>query len=1164
MTTRRYPRPAIFDRLPEGRFAAIEASAGTGKTFTLEHLFVDKIIAGARVDEVLVVTFTEKATREMTRRVRETLSRIVRMEKEASEEEPAWLIDDVARARLTDALVGFERAPISTIHGFCQRILSDHAFRSKRPFGHELVEPRRAFGAAFRDELRSLLAEESTERRVLFGVLEDLDVDRLESLLYRWHHERGRVHPAWDESRFAEALRRVNESPLVDLAKGGVRRSDVLQRVTKELDALQKLARKHAGGDVLEGLLAIDRWGRRQVVQNERARLWVPARLQEAPVAQALVLDLLSVAPPLFGVLVHRLVPRVAERLRVQKAERFQLDFDDMLSLVAKALHDPNAGPFVEALRAQYKHALVDEFQDTDDIQWSIFRKLFIDEGATGTLTIIGDPKQAIYGFRNADVHTYYEARDVLTRTAGVVHLEECYRSTARLIETYNHIFTGADEGEGFFQGTVRYDHPVRAGDPSRRLLNEEGHDAPSLILWQPAGEEQPAAADMRRALGARIALEARNIAGGSLRMHIDGESRPIRYSDMHVLVRNAHEATSIAAEFTNAGVPFAFFKQDGLFETDEAHALLEVLQAVADPSDGAARLRAWLSDFFEVPLEDVEACRSADAQNPLVARLHSWHRRAERRETGLLRAILVESGLVRRLLYRPHGARALTNYEHLVEILIEERGASADIHESIALLEAFIEGRAEPVRGGTVQRAAGEADAVQLLTMHKAKGLEAPVVFLAGGFTRSGSRSPYEPVVAYATGDGVRVREAWLPPLPAEAVVRAEEEAREEDERLLYVAITRAKGRLYAPYFGAPPASHAALLGARRRYGPLQGPYRWLDTRLEQLALAGFIDGNKVEYEVLPIELHVEPTPAPVAAPPQPATGPVPDFDALRLAHAGFTITSYTRIKASADAGYIPPPTAMDDAKPEEFAGEERPMESEVESESATTLPGGAGMGIFLHEVLEHLDFARLGELPEEEWIEESTPWLEQSARRQGIDDVHVRPAASLLWRALRAPIELGDEAFPEGLASIETKSAEMEIFYPIPEADHPPLGQLAPHPIRRGVIRGIVDLVFEHDGKTYFLDWKSDRVPLDGSGLADHVATNYGLQARLYTLGVVRMLGLSDEVAYEAKFGGLVYAFLRAGASGIVFDRPTWSEVLAWDEELRYAERPFGYDLV
>ncbi len=260
--------------------------------------------------------------------------------------------------------------------------------------------------------------------------------------------------------------------------------------------------------------------------------------------------------------------------------------------------------------------------------------------------------------------------------------------------------------------------------------------------------------------------------------------------------------------------------------------------------------------------------------------------------------------------------------------------------------------------------------------------------------------------------------------------------------------------------------------------------------------------------------------------------------------------------------------PTELADVRPEEFEIDLEGLEEEEEggADAASTLPGGASMGIFLHEVLEHLDRGVLrSALDFESWEASVTRRAAQSARRHGVDESHLSDALRLLYIALRSPQEVGPLVLPEGLCAIDTAIAELELLYPIPEREHPPLGSRGTHRIGRGLVRGILDLVFERDGLTYFLDWKSDRVVDDPAALQAYVRASYGLQAKLYTLGVVRMLGIGDEAAYEAQFGGLLYCFLRVMTPhrGMIFERPSWDEVLAWDEELRASDTPFGYPL-
>ncbi|MEM1416511.1 MAG: PD-(D/E)XK nuclease family protein, partial [Myxococcota bacterium] len=297
-----------------------------------------------------------------------------------------------------------------------------------------------------------------------------------------------------------------------------------------------------------------------------------------------------------------------------------------------------------------------------------------------------------------------------------------------------------------------------------------------------------------------------------------------------------------------------------------------------------------------------------------------------------------------------------------------------------------------------------------------------------------------------------------------------------------------------------------------------------------------------------------------------------------LRQAHAGWLLTSYTRLEAGAAAAG----PATDGADREHAAETHTAPATLVLGEAtlppedpARRLPGGASMGIFLHEVLEELPLEELAEEDPSRWAAgaETRRLLLGRARRNGIPDDALGDAAALLHRALRQPQRHGPLALPRGFAGLgPARVAEMRFHFPLPEPGQPALGEALPaarerpFEIGRGVLRGVIDLVFEHEGRTYVLDWKSDRVPLEAAALEAHVAAHYGLQAKLYTLGVIRHLGLRERARYEAEFGGLLYAFLRAmhaPDAGVVHQLPSWDEVLAWEEELRSADRPFGYAL-
>ena len=1200
--TATWVRPAVLDAIPAEGHVVIEASAGTGKTFALEHLVADLVIAGTPLESILVVTFTEKATREMRARVRATLARAAA--------QPS--LPPATAARLREAELDFDRAPIFTIHGFCQRVLSEHALRTRQPIRHTLVEPRRAFGRAFRDELRVVLAETSPLRRVVTRVLEDMDGTRLESALFHWHEERGAACPPWSRERFRAALQALEADDFEAEAtiRDAIARRDIAARLLEQLAALRRIA-EATRGDELEALVALDRWGRHEPTRGEPNRRWVPARLDALPAdgdgLRAKIARLLDTATSPFGVLVHELLPRVRARLDREKRRRGEIDFDDMLLRVRDVIVDPQVGPpLVQALRAQYATALVDEFQDTDAVQWDIFHQLFVTpvaQVAPGRLYVIGDPKQAIYGFRNADVFTYRHACDVLQAGREPVPLDTSFRSTEPLLELLNDLFE-----RDFFEGPIQHGRRIRCGRPDRRLVDARGDDAAPLVLFSPLGQEEPPrVADVRAALAERIAEEIQRIAGPPASraddprlMHVEDGAppRPLGYGDVFVLTRNAREAEPVAAALARRGIPHVVHRQDGIFDTPEVQDVLDVLRAVATPDDTSARLRAWLTPFFGVPLDQLTHARALDGQHPLYARLHQLREHARRGDgAGLLRALIEESGLARRLLFQHTSLRALATYRQVLEILLEESGGRGDPRELVALLESFIDGRAAPISSGSSARIDAERSAVQVLTMHRSKGLEASVVFVAGGFSRSGGGDALEPRVCHREGR----REAWLDPVPSHVADAIAAEARQEDQRLLYVALTRARARVYLPYFGPPPEGRAWPAGAAP-FERLQGPVAQLDRRLADLLRERWTSAPVV-WEPLAVAAGDEDADEPSAderALPDPSealaraaqreAGLEAEHAALRLAHAGFLSTSYSRMKAGAGRGYVAQRAAdadVVDASDELVEDVERADADRLDVVDAPqpddALPGGAAVGVFLHAVLEDLHFPTLREASElASWAErpEVRRVFERHLQRGGLDEALRGPAEQLIFDAMRRPVVFADQALPEGFCMLDAMVREMSFHFPIPERWHPRLDEPSdavdaelPYRIGRGVVRGFIDVTFRHAGKTYWLDWKSDRL-LDASpaAVAAHVDANYRVQARLYTLGVLRWLGIRDEAEYDARFGGLVYAFLRAmrpeGAStdegsGVHFERPAWEEIVAWEAELRESEAPWGYPL-
>ncbi|MGC4116270.1 MAG: 3'-5' exonuclease [Myxococcales bacterium] len=668
--------------------------------------------------------------------------------------------------------------------------------------------------------------------------------------------------------------------------------------------------------------------------------------------------------------------------------------------------------------------------------------------------------------------------------------------------------------------------------------------------------------------LGPAIAREIRRLVNPANPARWKGN--PLGYGDVFVLGRGADDLRQVAEHLRAAGIPYAFFKQEGLFQSREALALEDLLAAVADPADRARRYRAWMTPFFELGLAEVAAAAEASDDDPLVARLWEWHRLAARRDhERLFSALLEDSGLVRRRILFEAGDRALTNFLHILEVLREQfvvRGAS--VEDMVKALRSWRTGaRKPPGQNGNLQRLETEKRSVQLLTMHMSKGLEAPVVFVVGGLHKPAGRTGVRTLHGELV-DGRRERLSLVGGGPAALGQRADAEEAEEDRRLLYVALTRAMGRLYLPFAGR--SEYGSFLEPKTE---LSGCYAPVNARLLQLlpqlsgpprpGAHGSPSGRPAlfTHEVLSVEPQVpavSPSPGALAAAPALWEPPkVEDLSALRARHAGFVTTSFSSLRDRVEG-----PAAQTKAETHDVAA---PAEDD--------LPGGAATGSFLHEVLEELspEVAR-GCASGEELLarEDGRALLGRHARRWGLSPEHLPRAADLVHTALTSPLSLGARGRIESIASADRLLREMDFLYPIPERAHPRLSQLqAPDApsrsgrpkfeIRRGFVVGFVDLLFEHGGLVYLADWKSNCLAaFDRKHVDDEVAHSYALQGELYTLALVKMLGLHDEASFEKKFGGLFFLFLRGlkaggdGESGVWFRRPTWAQVLSWEEKL------------
>jgi exodeoxyribonuclease V beta subunit len=1171
--TDHYPRPSLLADIPLDHHTVIEASAGTGKTFTIENMVVELLLRKqVSLSEILVLTFTERAAAELRRRIRSKIEEILFdpcRETKCDHQKPAgvWWIDQEARQRLSRALFSFDGASIGTIHGFFGRVLTEQAFDNGQLFEGELEDGRVLFGRAFKTALRRFLARQPGDPADLLALwLEQTGngVDGLEKILWHCHASRRQILPPFSP----EAIRReLDTNPLfkIDLRGAADRFGTALKAAKVHGNTARAMLRRLT---ILSDLIGDSSRGWRTLLDGgfQESVSFIDEGLKsrdlgdvEANKIVDAIRRLREVLVPLKAAMVQIGLPQVRDSLERHKLVSGDFDYDDLISGVVRTLDGARGEELVRAMRARYRFALIDEFQDTDELQWKFFCRVFVESADRNPAYLIGDPKQAIYGFRGADVITYLRARNYVGRTGSpLVLLSRNFRSTPAMIDAYNHILDQSADLPFFGGREIRYDVPVK---PGRDLIAEEADGSAyvpiHLLKIHPKGEKL-GIGELRRGLARQIAREVRKVLSEDqgLRFGLKGIVGCIKPGDVFILTAKNKEAIEISQALREADVAFAFYKQDGLFQTNEAREVRELLAAIDAPDDRERRGRAWITPFFAVPLGALPSLSDLAASHPLVKRLIDWKELASRRRfETLFTRILDESGIIRRELFLKDDERALTNFLHLFEILLEDaRATGCDLGDLLATLTAYIqETRKPPVEDGNVQRLESDRAAVQIMTIHKSKGLEAAVVFLYGGFTPFSS----DGLRQYHQENGQRV--LYIGDNET-AKSTAEREQKEELERLYYVAMTRAKARLYLPYV-APEHWDK---------GKWRGGYRRVNERLAEI-VNGFPDSGKDDlFKVVSVQdrsIGTEPDgPAQrgrdfASWKPRAALLEVRDdfgeLNRIRKRHAGYEVSSYSRMKQASSG-------ALDPLVRDEFRAEPGLVAPTVIA-SEDELPGGTAAGLMLHEILENVPFdspssAQSGSA----WcaLKEVARVIDTAMARNGIDLAYRGEAEAMVYRALTFEIPAGIDRSIPGLHRCRNYLREMEFLFPFPEDGHPPLSEPQPHKlvIERGFIKGFVDLVVEHEGLVYFADWKSDVLPMyDPETISKHVADRYELQAKLYSLALVKALRIGSEAQYGRSFGGLFYVFLRSlrpggvGAPGTYFERPSWADILSYEHKLK-----------
>lgn len=1178
-------KPLNLESIDISGLNLIEASAGTGKTWTIAALYILLILEKElRPEQILVVTYTKAATAELRERIRRRISTTLDLYtsgRSASDDALEQLLmttrpQDGNRARLllTRALYSFDDAAIFTIHGFCQRALLENTFESGSLFGSDMISDQSAIVKQVCDDFwRTRILSQQDDfveglasagytpeklARPLDGhyqnpdlkIIPQVDEEPLEPLTAERDRLYHLVCSIWSSDR---------STIITQIEQAGLNRQSYKPaQIEAAVNSLDIWA---AGKNAARPNNKLDFFSQRKITSKvTKTSPFTPDHLFFTHCQQ--LCDMQESIEHAFRNRIiasqHDLKRWLEQELSKRKKLLNQRAFDDLLLDLHVALEATSGAALAEKLRLRYRAAMIDEFQDTDPLQWNIFKRIGAEQGYP--LFLIGDPKQAIYSFRGADIFAYLNAGKNIT--SGKMHtLGTNFRSDAALVKAVSALFMAAPDP--FMCVDIPF-HEVSSGRSVRDQLLFDGiQDEQPLKLWiYPRSDEAKAEVKSvaTRSIVQAVAAEiARLLEPERATITTAGQTQPLQPGDIAVLVKAHKQGQLIQDALAALGIPSVQQGSATIFESAEALDLLRILRAAAEPHREALVREALLTATMGLSANQVSGFVESSGEDPeweawLLRFLDLHSAAASGGVVALIARLLGSCGVRKQLLLRPGGERCLTNIIHCGELLHQtelEQGKS--LTGLITWLERKISGNSKD--DTALLRLETDDDAVMISTIHASKGLQYPVVFVPFAWDAP-SAKPDRALFHDNSGELVLDLAG-----DDENLQRAAEEREAEAARLLYVALTRAEFRCYAVWGAINGAVDSPLFrllhdGSTATDGKsfsALGDQGILDDvqRLAGNGDRGLSAGMMPSPESFP----------PYRGPEQPATP-----YSCRTLHL-----------PPRDDWHVASFSSMTSGTGHTFEAHDHDSTAAVLENPVTTLdqpsegltifdfPRGAKAGVCLHDIFERLDYTRLDS-------DTITTTTLSSLAGNGFHEQWLPAVRSMVTDVTSARIIPEQQEFTLAQLKRGDWQAEMEFYLPI--------RQLAPETVRslfdgvldgesfgdfyevlnklsfrqsRGMLQGFIDLVFMHDDRFYILDWKSNHL---GMKTAEYNQENmhesmcrsaYVLQYHLYTLALNRLLKLRlPGYSYEKHFGGTVYLYLRGisdggSRNGVYFARPS-----------------------
>ncbi|UDG81147.1 RecBCD enzyme subunit RecB [Candidatus Hartigia pinicola] len=1160
----------------------IEASAGTGKTYTIGILYLrlllglggnNAISKPLKVENILVVTFTEAATNELRRRIRERIHnmRLVCIRKGLGfkiDPEYLTLLEqintkeqlEVSASLLLTAERQMDKAAIYTIHGFCQRILMNNAFESGVLFEQTIIQDeytiqKQACADFWRRHFYPLnysmtkvvlshwsepLALLSDVKPFLQGKIPHINTNKNKET-FEERHQRlisliKNVKSSWLNkcSKFEKLITSSN----VD------KRSYSSHFLPNWLDKILNWAEKDTQDYQLPK--EIQRFS--QGVLNEKSKNGIGPEC----IVFRQIDELLAQSFTIKDLIIPLAITELRQSIKHEKYNRNEMGFDDLLTCLRNALQDDNCSYLAKIISQRFPVAIIDEFQDTDTQQYHIFHSIY-HQRKNNALLFIGDPKQAIYAFRGADIFTYIQAKkQVRNHYTSITN----YRSSEDMIKAVNCIFSHCNNPFIFEQIPF---HPVNCVTKNvGKTFFHNKKKVEAITFWL-INKDVISVVEYKKIMALKCAeqisqwLES-GFQNSTFFQHIDDERILLSASDITILVRTLSEAKLIKNALNQLNIPSLFLSnKDNVFETQEAKDLLWILQAILSPNKAQTLRTALASGIFSLHAKDIDTLNyNEKSWGKLVDEFTEysviWH------QHGILPMIKVfmrKRNIAKKLLSISEGQRRLIDLMHISELLQEK---SLQLEGECTLVQWLKQQIMHPDYQSTTQKIRLENDKnlVQISTIHKSKGLEYKIVWLpfASNFIPQ-LQAIYHNRTDYKFCLDLTNHEKNL--------ALADKERLAEDLRLLYVALTRA---IYHCSVGIAPIIrgnrkkngktdvHLSALGYLIQKGQagnstlLYDNLKALNSKVINFIIVKLTDSKPLSFN------HTDNN----------------ELSARQITHVFndyWRVTSYSELShSSRDNSYnystlsseqvssflaqninIVPSTAVTSQEIDELIFTQHQF------------PKGTDSGIFLHHLIKNTNFSK----------EITNEWLVQQLQENNLNTKWAKMLQEWLKNVFQAP--LSNNGLCLSAIQPHNKLHEMQFHIPItPFLDSQSIDQITHNhdplsascqPLKfekvQGILKGFIDLFFLWNDKFYILDYKSNHLGDDAKSYTQEIMYEaminhrYDLQYQLYSLAIHRYLNQRlMNYSYDNHFGGIYYLFLRGieqnqSKNGIFFYRPT-----------------------